>query len=108
MPDHDTYTLADGIRADIYYGLHDDRRTITTCELWRGPIHINTSLTRRHPNDIENEAIAATTALARALMVFYGRPSLLLHLDAIHDQMFTREYRMLLRQIAEEAAKRKQ
>lgn len=102
----DTYTLANGIRADIHYGLHNDRRT--TCELWRGDVHLCTGLTTRNPRDVDNEAIAVTTALARALMLFYGRPSLFVHLDAIHDQMLTREYRMLLRQIAEEARKRKQ
>lgn len=102
----DTYTLANGIRADIHYGLHNDRRT--TCELWRGDVHICTGITRRNPTDMDDPSIASTTALARALLVFWSRPNLLVHLDAIHDQMLTREYRMLLRQIAEEATKRKQ
>lgn len=103
----ESYTLAKGICANIHYRTTAAEK-VTTCELWRGPVYINTGLTTRNPKDEDNEAIAVTTALARALMLFYGRPSLFTHLDAIHDQMLSREYRMLLRQIAEEAAKRKQ
>lgn len=111
MTTTECYTLAHGFCADIHR-----RERETTCEIWTGfdtrtnrePRHLCTGLTTRNPRDVDNEAIAVTTALARALMLFYGRPSLFVHLDAIHDQMLTREYRMLLRQIAEEARKRKQ